>query len=93
MLFDKYTLPTLLCFSFVVHALHGNTSCPYSENFEMNQNLQADQKESANESESPEKKEEEKPKSPHTFTGNISLVSDYRFRGISQTMRRPAIQG
>ncbi|CUI17988.1 hypothetical secreted protein [Candidatus Protochlamydia naegleriophila] len=40
-----------------------------------------------------EKKEEEKPKSPHTFTGNVSLVSDYRFRGISQTMRRPAIQG
>lgn len=38
-----------------------------------------------------EKKEE--PKSPHTFTSNVSLVSDYRFRGISQTMRRPAIQG
>jgi len=37
--------------------------------------------------------EEEKPKSPHTFTGNVSIVSDYRFRGISQTMRRPAIQG
>lgn len=40
-----------------------------------------------------EKKEEEKPKSPHTFTSNVSIVSDYRFRGISQTMRRPAIQG
>lgn len=40
-----------------------------------------------------EKKEEEKPKSPHTFTSNVSFVSDYRFRGISQTMRRPAIQG
>lgn len=40
-----------------------------------------------------EKKEDEKPKSPHTFTGNVSFVSDYRFRGISQTMRRPAIQG
>ncbi|WP_068471151.1 TorF family putative porin [Candidatus Protochlamydia phocaeensis] len=40
-----------------------------------------------------DKKEEEKPKSPHTFTANVSLVSDYRFRGISQTMRRPAIQG
>lgn len=39
------------------------------------------------------KKEEEKLKSPHTFIGNVSLVSDYRFRGISQTMRRPAIQG
>lgn len=39
------------------------------------------------------KKEIEKPKSPHTFTANVSIVSDYRFRGISQTMRRPAIQG
>src|ERR1700738_5290938 len=28
------------------------------------------------------KKDEEKPKSPHTFTGSISFVSDYRFRGI-----------
>ena len=31
--------------------------------------------------------------SPHTLTGNFSLVSDYRFRGISQTDRDPAIQG
>lgn len=43
---------------------------------------------------SEEKKEsKEKSKSPHSFTANISLVSDYRFRGISQTMKRPAIQG
>ena len=27
------------------------------------------------------------------LTGNISLVSDYRFRGVSQTYRQPAIQG
>ena len=33
------------------------------------------------------------PASPHTFTGNLSLVSDYRFRGISQTFGKPAIQG
>jgi uncharacterized protein (TIGR02001 family) len=32
-------------------------------------------------------------KSPHTFTGNISLISDYRFRGISQTFHKPALQG
>lgn len=38
-------------------------------------------------------KKEDKPKSPHTFTGTVSFVSDYRFRGISQTMRRPAVQG
>ncbi|HEY8605702.1 MAG TPA: TorF family putative porin [Noviherbaspirillum sp.] len=31
--------------------------------------------------------------SDHTFTGNVSLVSDYRFRGISQTFKKPAIQG
>jgi uncharacterized protein (TIGR02001 family) len=30
--------------------------------------------------------------SPHSFSANASLVSDYRFRGISQTFRRPAIQ-
>jgi len=33
------------------------------------------------------------PASPHTFTGNVSLVSDYRFRGISPTFKDPAIQG
>jgi uncharacterized protein (TIGR02001 family) len=29
----------------------------------------------------------------HTFTGNLGFVSDYRFRGISQTWKQPAIQG
>jgi uncharacterized protein (TIGR02001 family) len=33
------------------------------------------------------------PASPHTFTGNMSLVTDYRFRGISQTFKQPALQG
>jgi uncharacterized protein (TIGR02001 family) len=32
-------------------------------------------------------------KSPHTVAGNMSIVSDYRFRGISQTFEQPAIQG
>jgi uncharacterized protein (TIGR02001 family) len=31
--------------------------------------------------------------SPHTFTANVGLFSDYRFRGISQTFGQPAIQG
>lgn len=31
--------------------------------------------------------------SAHTLTGNVTLVSDYRFRGISQTYRGPALQG
>lgn len=29
----------------------------------------------------------------HTLKTNVSMVSDYRFRGISQTMHQPAIQG
>lgn len=33
------------------------------------------------------------PTSPHTFTGNVTLASDYVFRGISQTQHNPAIQG
>ena len=32
-------------------------------------------------------------KSPHTLTGSVTLVSDYRFRGISQTYEGPAVQG
>lgn len=31
--------------------------------------------------------------SPHTFTANVTLGSEYRYRGIMQTNRRPAIQG
>jgi uncharacterized protein (TIGR02001 family) len=31
--------------------------------------------------------------SPHSLTGNMAIVSDYRFRGISQTFAQPAIQG
>lgn len=32
-------------------------------------------------------------RSPHTLTGNVTIVTDYRFRGISQTYRNAAIQG
>lgn len=35
----------------------------------------------------------EEPASPHTVTGNMSIVSDYRFRGIAQTFEEPALQG
>ena len=31
--------------------------------------------------------------SPHTVTANLGVVTDYRFRGISQTHENPAIQG
>lgn len=30
---------------------------------------------------------------PQSLTGNIALVSDYRFRGVSQSYRQPAVQG
>jgi uncharacterized protein (TIGR02001 family) len=33
------------------------------------------------------------PASPHTFTANVGVVSDYLFRGISQTRGKPALQG
>ncbi|RJG04824.1 hypothetical protein D3870_01215 [Noviherbaspirillum cavernae] len=33
------------------------------------------------------------PAPEHTFTGNVAVVTDYRFRGISQTFKKPAIQG
>ena len=35
----------------------------------------------------------EAPKSDWTITGNAGLFSDYRFRGISQTNKKPALQG
>jgi len=33
------------------------------------------------------------PTPDYTLTGNLGIFSDYRFRGISQTNKRPAIQG
>ena len=33
------------------------------------------------------------PTPEYTFAGNLGLVTDYRFRGISQTFKEPAIQG
>lgn len=31
--------------------------------------------------------------SPHTFTGNVSVASEYLYRGIAQTRGKPALQG
>lgn len=31
--------------------------------------------------------------SPHTFTGNVGIYSDYSFRGFTQTDAEPALQG
>ena len=33
------------------------------------------------------------PASPHTFTANVGLFSQYVFRGITYTNERPALQG
>lgn len=35
---------------------------------------------------------QEQPAPEHSLTGNLGLVSDYRFRGISQSWKRPAVQ-
>ena len=37
--------------------------------------------------------QDKKDASPHTFTGNVGFVTDYRYRGISQTDIKPALQG
>jgi len=37
--------------------------------------------------------EDAAPAGPHTFTGNVGFVSDYIFRGISQSQHKPALQG
>jgi uncharacterized protein (TIGR02001 family) len=34
-----------------------------------------------------------KPEPEYTFTGNLTIASDYRFRGFTQTDYQPAIQG
>ena len=33
------------------------------------------------------------PTPEHTFTSNVTLASEYIYRGIGQTNRKPAIQG
>ncbi len=33
------------------------------------------------------------PASPHTFTGNVGIFSQYIFRGLTQTNGYPALQG
>lgn len=33
------------------------------------------------------------PAAPYTLTANVTLASDYTFRGVSQSNRKPAIQG
>jgi len=33
------------------------------------------------------------PAGPHTLTGNMTIASSYRFRGIDQTFGKPALQG
>lgn len=40
-----------------------------------------------------EEAKKEEPKSPHTLTGNLTLASEYIYRGIGQTNRKPALQG
>ena len=39
------------------------------------------------------RKTDEAADSPHTFTANVGLYSQYVFRGLAQTNERPALQG
>lgn len=57
--------------------------------------LPSEAKQKTDEESKEKKKETKKPeKEPaHRLTGSITLISDYRSRGISQTMRWPAVQG
>jgi uncharacterized protein (TIGR02001 family) len=72
-----------------------NDSSNELKNKNINQNVKEKEndQDSKNSQEEEKKKDEKTPKSPHTFKANVSFVSDYRFRGISQTMRQPAVQG
>lgn len=36
---------------------------------------------------------DEAPASPHSFTANVTLASEYLYRGIAQTRGKPALQG
>lgn len=58
---------------------------------EIDENKESDKKEKVDE----KKEQDASKKDPqvHVFTGYLTFVSDYRDRGISQTMRQPAIQG
>lgn len=61
---------------------------PEKENPEIVEKKQEEQKkELSTESSKPT------PKSPHQFTWTVGIFSDYRSRGISQTMLEPCIQG
>lgn len=66
---------------------------PKKDDSQKSDNKDDKDKNGSDEAKKDDAKKEEPPKSPHTFSANVSLVTDYRFRGISQTMRRPAIQG
>ncbi len=82
----KYTLFFLLCISISIQA----QQYEYSDSYHIPFNDTSPPAKESTVKES-NKKEKEMPK-PQSFTSNVSLNSDYRFRGISQTMRHPAIQ-
>lgn len=89
----KQILLTLL-FSLFGGILNGqqtnSSSQPASSS---NENHQSIPKADVKEEQRGTKEEEDKEKSPHKFSGGVSFVSDYRDRGVSQTMLRPAVQG
>ncbi len=58
-----------------------------------NEPLKSEEDKSSKKEGKSEKGEKTEKTSPHKLTGSVTFVSDYRSRGISQSMRRPAVQG
>lgn len=54
---------------------------------------QADDAKEATEGSGAGESEQSGPQFPGKFSGSVTLASDYVFRGVSQTLERPAIQG
>ncbi|MFI5343181.1 MAG: TorF family putative porin [Chlamydiales bacterium] len=85
-LITKTLLVTCFLFIQMLSAENGNLEEKPSE-------LTKLQVEPTKEKEGEKKDQTKEKKSPHTFKATLTIVTDYRDRGISQTMRQPAVQG
>jgi uncharacterized protein (TIGR02001 family) len=90
--------PLFVCFwGLAVHAQdqsQTNPHQPQEKNLsKLEQTKSGESEENKITGEKKKTEDKEKKKSPHKLTGTVAFLSDYRSRGISQTFRRPAIQG
>lgn len=94
MRFTLVFLILLISFSFLHLPLPASQESENEVNFIEGRTLpETNEKNKEDDDKDPKKPEPKKKPSPHTFTGSVTFISDYRSRGISQTMCRPAIQG